>query len=108
MPPSLRPPATTSFGHFSPAATPAASRTAARAATPAAMPNWGSAAGAKAGGGRSRTETASDVRGGVSQGDLPARPRPAVWASATTTVPSGAPAAARSRAASLVEGVLSR
>ena len=83
--------ARTSLGHLRPVTTPLSSRAASAAATPAAIPRRGSEVAGNVGGGRRRTETAIEVRGGVSQGDFPARPRPAVWESATTTVPSGAP-----------------
>ena len=52
--------------------------------------------------GRSTTVISNDEPGGASH-VRPNRPRPAVWWSATTTTPSGAPARARSAASRLVE-----
>ena len=53
--------------------------------------------------GRSSTENVSAAPAGVSQ-VRSSRPRPAVWCSATTTSPSGAPCRARSATSALVDG----
>ena len=66
--------ARTSLGHLRPVATPVSSRTA-RRRDPRGHPQAGRAGAGNAGGGRRRTETAIEVRGGVSQGTP--RPPPA-------------------------------
>ena len=91
---------TRSFGHFNRGVTPARSATAsdaARATVIVANP-------ATAAGGRSSTVSISDAPGGASQ-VRPRRPRPAVWWSATTTVPSGSPCRASSSTSVFVEPV---
>ncbi len=103
MPASLPPPASTSFGHFSRASTPAAARTAAAAATPASSGSQPLRAGGT-GSGRSSTEQASAAPGTVTQ-PRASRPRPAVCASAASTVPSGAPPAAAASRSALVDPV---
>ena len=58
------------------------------------------------GAGRSRIEHSSDAPGGACH-VRPRRPRPAVWWSATSTVPAGAPARAAATRSALVEPVSS-
>jgi hypothetical protein len=99
-PASLRSSTTRSFGHLSPATTPVVSSTASAMARAAAIV-VPSATGA---GGRSRTDTSSEPPGGATH-VRSRRPRPAVWWSATTTMPSGAPSRASARASALVEPV---
>ena len=104
MPATLRPATRTSLGHLM-AAPGAHSATAAATATPATSPICGAAATSI--GGRSTTDMYRLRCGGDTQ-VRPSRPRPCVCASAMTTVPSAAPAAAYSRATVFVESVLSR
>src|SRR5690606_37843348 len=104
-PDSLRSPSgvstTRSLGHLRRATTPATSSTASAIARPAAKPT----APATRAGGRSSTETSSEPPGGATQ-VRDRRPRPAVWWSATTTVPSRAPSRARSMASAFVDPVV--
>ena len=86
----------TSLGHFRRACGPTSSAT----ATPAAI-------GSSGGGSRSTSEQSSAWPAGACQW-RPWRPRPASCSAAVTSVPCGAPAAASSRASTLVEPVLLR
>ena len=100
IPASLRSSTTRSLGHFSRASTPVASATASASATATAIVT----APATGAGGRNSTDTSSALPGGATQ--LRARrPRPAVWWSATTTIPSPAPSRARPSASLLVDPV---
>ena len=96
---AARPPAgvtTTSFGHFSSAATPAVPRTASATATPASRVTTG-------GWRPRRTTDRYNPAPGEESHARPRRPRPAVWRPATTVVPSAAPDPASAAAVSLVD-----
>src|SRR5579875_833965 len=99
-PASLRSPTSRSLGHFRSGAKPATACTAWRAARATAELTRCHRPGSR--GGRRRTDTSSAVPGGASQ-RLPLRPRPAAWWSATATIPSAPPSAARSSSHRLVE-----
>src|SRR6202020_250908 len=101
IPASFRSPTRTSFGHFRLAATPAAERTPAATATPVSSGSQPRADGGTEAG-RNSTENVSDAPGWLTH-VRPARPRPAVCSSATSTWPSRPP---RARRAALVEPVL--
>ena len=90
MPASFRSPTRTSFGHLSRAATPDADRTPAATATPVSSGSQPRADGGTEAG-RSSTENVSDAPGWLTH-VRPARPRPAVCSSATSTWPSRAAA----------------
>ena len=92
MPASLRSPTSRSLGHFSSGRTPATSSHAAAAASADGLGQalrLDVAAGCPRSGGNS-IETRSEEPGGASQ-RRPSRPRPAVWWSATRTVPKARP-----------------
>ena len=84
-PATLRRSSMTSFGHLICAASPVARSTAIAVATPATSV---SSAARRSGGGRSSTETRTELRAGASHA-RPIRPRPAVCSSQTATAPSG-------------------
>src|SRR5439155_1402458 len=105
IPASLRPRASTSFGHLSRASMPVVRRSASATATAVAIENVARSAGAIRG--RTRIE-ASRLVPGASFHDRPRRPRPADWWSATTTVRSGAPWAASPNATVCVDSTTER
>ena len=107
MPASLRPPINTSFGHLISAGNPVTARTASRnrdAARERQQAQRDSRRSSISVAGRTITDTYKPAPGGENQ-TRPCRPRPAVCISATTVVPSSAPASARRAATSLVEAV---
>ena len=77
------------------------------AASTASQTATAAASGSSRGAGRSTSEASSELPGGADQ-RRPWRPRPAVCSEAVTSDPCGAPAAASSRARSLVESVRRR
>src|SRR6058998_969146 len=105
IPASFRPRTRTSFGHFSRAAIPVARSRASATATPVAIENVARSTGATRG--RTRIETRRLVPG-ASAHVRPRRPRPADWWSATTTVRSTAPSAARSKAMACVDSTTAK
>ena len=98
MPATLRSPISRSLGQTMRASGPRAS------AAPTATTIGSIPASTGATGGRSSTETSSACPRAASH-ERPRRPRPALWRSAPTTVPSGAPSRARTIRSSLVEPV---
>lgn len=104
MPATFRSPSSTSLGHLTAAAAYPRLRSVLATVCPVRSGSHGQLVAGTVG--RSRTEKTSEERGGASQ-VRSRRPRPAVWCSATTTVPSGAPSRARSVATALVDGTLS-
>ena len=107
MPATLRCPGPSrrSLGHLSPHGTSARLRTASCAARPARSVSQPSR-DAETPSGRSSTLTVSPDPGGETQLRA-SRPRPASWCSATSTVRSGAPAAAAASRSAFVEPVRS-
>ena len=100
IPASLRPSIHTSLGHLISQRTGASSSTASQTATAAASGSSASCA--------SSSRTTSDMSTALPAGavhERPWRPRPALCSEAVTSVPCGAPAAARSLARALVESV---
>ena len=93
----------TSLGHLSSVGTPATSRIDWLAASPTIRLKPGACVGSTAGRKTRDRRRSFDFRDSQA---LPNRPRPRVCSSATTVVPSGAPASARRRAVSLVEPTL--
>ena len=98
--PPCRSPSSTSFGHFRRRARRPQRRRARRPRSAAAA----TASGPGATSGRSSTENGQRRPRPGSPSCRSRRPRPAVWCSATTTSPSGAPARARSATRALVLG----
>src|ERR1700722_8009326 len=105
IPASFRSPTSRSLGHLRSGLNPPSSTQACRAASPAAPVSRCQRAGGRSVG-RRRMDTSRAVPGWASQ-DRSRRPRPAVWSSAATTRPSGAPRPARSATTRLVESVTS-
>ena len=102
-PATLRSPMRRSFGHFRDGETPATARHASAAASatacvyrcrPSALSAWKS------------IETSSELPGGACH-RRPSRPRPAVWWSATSAVPGGAPCRAAATRSAFVDPVSS-
>ena len=110
MPQSLRfPPwgslARRSLGHLSIGVKPATASTASAMASPAAIVRRCTESIAISG--RSNTDMSSDAPAGATH-VRPKRPRPALWWSATTTVPEASPSLAASRRYRLVESTSGR
>src|SRR5690606_18977763 len=102
IPAAFRPSTSTSLGHLTPTEAPETKGTTAwTTATDAQATRRGHCSGSRSG--RTMREHQMPWPAGDDHA-RPRRPRPAVCASATTTVPSGAPARASSRARSLVDG----
>src|SRR6266540_5681495 len=92
IPPSLRPPQYRSFGHLTP--TPWVPKRSSAFAAPTATARLKPPSAPAPRGKRHRTEKARLPPTAQTQ-ECPRRPRPALWCSQTSTVPCGAPAAAR-------------
>jgi hypothetical protein len=100
IPLSLRPSIQMSFGHLMPQR--AAANASQASATATGTPSGSSASRRVRS--RTSTDTSSALPGGADH-VRPCRPRPALCSAAVTTVPSGAPASASSRARAFVESV---
>ena len=105
MPQSFLPPSTGSLGHFSPGRTPQSSSTASHTATPAMAVTGSSRSGGRFGRSSAVRYTPFPL-GDWKERSI--RPLPAVWRSAVTTVPSGAPSWASCLARMLVESSVSK
>src|SRR5918994_2726693 len=94
-----------SFGHLIRGRRPVIASTASATQAAVSRASGVNSEGARCG--RSSTESRSDVPDGACQ-PRPARPRPADWYSATSVVPSGAPARASTRSSCIVLETTSR